>query len=1357
MVLDKERLSSSAGPQRRGQLPPVQLDSPIQTRSGRALGSVGGKTGPGYSPYARRASSRFYPVVPNGNGHANGSADDGAQEDEDEHQLNGGVDGSPVASTSSGGLVSTIRGLPGKALGFLWRGGASKKGGNSAPPRSQSLADLAEEARLEATGAKKGRGLPRSSTAFEGLNHRASGARTHSGLPSSSTMSSLANASGGHPPPLPLRQPLPPSFGHTPRTSHSTLTLPPAPPSTAPFLSRSRHASPAMSTTSTSHRQGRSPSPTRNQLAGSISTFNLSNSNSRKAAAGLPSPTASASIFNSNGRPPSNPYGLQSRSPFAGARSPSTFSRLGSPSARSVSSSVGGGHPLFPYSSTNPRGTPSSSHNLSGPSTGSPGPNKRTYSEAGGPRASPPRFARLGSPLNPFAAGSATEERARKKQLVWDAEKGLVSREALEREAEKARAAIPVPKNEAERILEVLEGMGRTPLGEAKREASRPKISVPTPTVPAAPYAYGRREGATGQSHREGTGISAIFRAREERRQAERERERARRMEEERERFMRQMENDESRDAMEDGGEDEDDIVIEEPVRRKTRSMAKAAAAEPPTPAKGKGKGKAAAPKPVAKGKGRGRRATSEIPEATVDEDVKIASPRVKSPAASRVKSPVAKAKSPPPSKRTKSVSPPPPAPVEIPAPPPVPRVPDSRSTGSSLRPGRSHSSRQHQSSSKVFSAREEDLPPVDEGELDKIKMPMFPAGFSFGGTSASAPLAIPSSTPLAPPKPLAVPAPPSLTLFGGAEKKNDPVVEKPAGDLFSRLGPSPSATPAAPASTPFSFAPSTSSASAAPKSIFGAPPPSSAPFSFGDTASTPSASTPAASKPALAVPTDTAPSIFSASSSVAPPAPKSSLGSDFFSKPPSAPAPSLSSSTSTAPPNFFAAVLENKASTPTPPLGSPSVTPAPPSIFSGFGAAASTIKPSEVISPPPPAEVKNATAPVAANPFAAFGKPISQVAEDDGEVTKGKQEEEVPKPSPFVGSNGSIKPSERKTNGVPAPLFGATPSSTFSFGTPAASPAPVSEKPASPAPFSFGVPAAKLDGEKPASPAPFSFGAPAAKPNASSGSPASPFTFGSSSTLAAPKPIVPPVSVPVIEEPADEDSGMEDNDAPSAVAPTPSAPAFSFGGQSNGAAAASPFAFGASKPTGFGTASPSPSPAPVFGGFPAASAASPAPNMFAFNAASSASNNVFGSSSAAPSPTAASFSFGASQPMAQTQSTPSFPTSNTVSFGQSSASPSFTFGAAPTNGSTPFKFGATAPAAGGASPFGAPSGSTPFGAPAAGGGGFNFASMSGGAQSAPGSPGGGMLFNPGSGGADSPEKTTRRIAPMGGRRRKPQ
>lgn len=40
------------------------------------------------------------------------------------------------------------------------------------------------------------------------------------------------------------------------------------------------------------------------------------------------------------------------------------------------------------------------------------------------------------------------------------------------------RNAPPLRKNEAERILEVLEGMGRTPLGEAKRGAMSGKVRL---------------------------------------------------------------------------------------------------------------------------------------------------------------------------------------------------------------------------------------------------------------------------------------------------------------------------------------------------------------------------------------------------------------------------------------------------------------------------------------------------------------------------------------------------------------------------------------------------------------------------------------------------------------------------------------------------------------------------------------------------------------------------------------------------------------------------------------------------------------------------------------------------------------
>lgn len=44
------------------------------------------------------------------------------------------------------------------------------------------------------------------------------------------------------------------------------------------------------------------------------------------------------------------------------------------------------------------------------------------------------------------------------------------------------RLAPPPPKNEAERILEVLEGLGRTPLGDARRGALA-SVSVAGPRM----------------------------------------------------------------------------------------------------------------------------------------------------------------------------------------------------------------------------------------------------------------------------------------------------------------------------------------------------------------------------------------------------------------------------------------------------------------------------------------------------------------------------------------------------------------------------------------------------------------------------------------------------------------------------------------------------------------------------------------------------------------------------------------------------------------------------------------------------------------------------------------------------------
>ncbi|KAK4700857.1 hypothetical protein P7C70_g5386, partial [Phenoliferia sp. Uapishka_3] len=243
------------------------LNSPSTTRSGRQLGAVGGKNGPGYSPYARRS----YPRDPSTYG-ANG---DEVTRSEDEVEM-GGSTLTPSASVSggSGGLVGMVKSLPGKALGFLWRGGRK---GLTDSHRSQSMADLQSEARIEATGAARGNGLPRStSTSAQLASQSRSQSRFGGGAPppkrsqlsTSASMSSL-------PPPVSLRKPIP--YFEPPPFAPSSTLHPPSGPSSAPFLKRSRAPSPALSSGSRASLSGnRSPSPVRAKLAGSISAFNLS-------------------------------------------------------------------------------------------------------------------------------------------------------------------------------------------------------------------------------------------------------------------------------------------------------------------------------------------------------------------------------------------------------------------------------------------------------------------------------------------------------------------------------------------------------------------------------------------------------------------------------------------------------------------------------------------------------------------------------------------------------------------------------------------------------------------------------------------------------------------------------------------------------------------------------------------------------------------------------------------------------------------------------------------------------------------------------------------------------------------------
>lgn len=436
---------------------PGPASSASSSSRSHQLGTIGGRTGPGYSPYARRVAARQAAHLPP-DAHSSTSKHVGAP-DQDANEDQGSDAGSPTQPKQSQGLFGKVRSLPGRMLGLLSRSSSSRQLSASA-----SLADVRAE--LDQVRDKDHRSTnPQGGIARSKTSHNL--ARLEPGpLPASSSLSALSSLA--HPPRQPLQGPG--------RSAHSTLTLPPNTASTngsgtgpsfltAANLGRhsTRAGSPALSSTSR-QRSNRSPSPLRNGLAGSMSTFQLAQQ--------PPSPTSASSIFPhhstlGNGAV-SNPFGLTSRSPFTSRirHSPSLGGAGGAGSVAGHSAASGGtgsGHPLFPYASTLPRGTPSSvgvlpsslslreglSSAASGSANGSQyapssaaaqtGTLKRPYARALGTGA--------GSPLNPQFPSSASAadvemlgadaggaERARKKQLVWDPVRGLVSRERLEKE-----------------------------------------------------------------------------------------------------------------------------------------------------------------------------------------------------------------------------------------------------------------------------------------------------------------------------------------------------------------------------------------------------------------------------------------------------------------------------------------------------------------------------------------------------------------------------------------------------------------------------------------------------------------------------------------------------------------------------------------------------------------------------------------------------------------------------------------------------------------------------------------------------------------------------------------------------------
>ncbi|GAA5978920.1 hypothetical protein JCM5350_004177 [Sporobolomyces pararoseus] len=1273
-------------------------NSPSTSRSSRNLGAIGGRGGPGYSPYARRVSRAV--------------AAREEEEQEDDATIRGEeseTEDSPVQQRS--GLFGRVKSLPGKALGWLTRSSSSKTLSSST-----SLADVRAAVEEEQAKEERGNGAMQRSRTTNNLAGQAGGGVPSAlpsrlrrqplqkdSLPSSSSMSALSS----------IASPFAPSGL---RSSHSTLNLAsaagtgPAVPSflTTSNLSRhSRAVSPALS--SASYNQSRrSPSPMRNGLAGSMSTFNLAQPRSPTSAFGGHDTTLGNAAISSG----LNPFGLTSRSPFAG--------RNGSQRAASVAGSVRSsstrpeGHALFPYTSTIPRGaSPSIAASQSmreGLSSFGSAPSAQPNSAPSTAQKRP--YARLGSPLNPRSPYTHSEvgdtqmngvERARKKQMVWDPARGLVSRERLE--AEKERDAPPLPKNEAERILEVLEGMGRTPLGEAKRGAVRPKkISVPAPVSPgvasgsriarssngpaSAPYST-RANPPASDAASSGKGLQSVLRAREERRRAlveqeREERERERREKEERERRRQERRRELERLEREAEEEEELESVMsqdfeeeEERPRRKTRSSAAASKGknlEPPTPRRSTRAStrnvKSPSPAPTPKKKGKSKRVQEE--EAN-DDDTEM------NRSANRQKRTVSKSPAPP-SESTEAVrsqSPPAPPKIVFPPPPAISSNSSSSSQRSSLRPGKSHSSRQHTASSKVFSAREEDLPPIDDDALSKIQMPAmkFPTGFSFGA---------PSSAP--------------AKKVGNESTTIEENKKEEGSSLLSRLSAPPPLSTASNEKPAFSFAPSAPLTSTPPSSSTSTIPPLPA-ISFGSSTSKPA--------PSLFKPSEPATDLF---------APKPVSSGFSFATPststPTVPKPVVPASTTEGEkPNFFASIVKEKSEE------VPKIAPIP--SFS-FGSASSTstpvIKPTEVVTPEAEKEKKDTTSTTlpAANPFAAFGKPVSEIIKESQEGKKDdgdKGNDSVEKPqeaSKPAFSFGAPSKSVEKTDST------STSGSLFSF-KPAAAASTSSSTPSTSSPFTFGASKPAEEPKKTESSTPaFSFGSSSTNPAPSTSTPKATFTFGTTPATPTgeekkeptPVPSAPaspfgalappaPASIAGTDD-ADGDSGMEDEAEPSTTSAKPSAP--------------TPFSFGSAAPSStsglFGASSTSA--APTSTGFSFGTSEKKDSNPSPFGApASTSSNSLFGGASTAPKP----FTFGSPSPSPAPQSPAPAAASTPFTFGQPSTS------AAPS--SSTFTFGAGASTSN-PSPFGAPS---QLASPAPASTGFTFGASSSNPPASPAQP----------------------------------
>lgn len=955
---------------------------------------------------------------------------------------------------------------------------------------------------------------------------------------------------------------------------------------------------------------------------------------------------------------------------------------------------------------------------------------------------------------------------AKKKQMVWDPEMGFISTEEL-RARQPAR---PVPRNEAERILDVLEGM-RTPLGEARKELnSRPStpsrltqtIAIPLPTPSAARSRLSMETpeppGSAGIPTRRGTRARTTQQPEEGMRAKLQRSQRATTSTPSR-RSTRQTKQPESDEDIE-GDQEKASVVSEDdreptPPRRVTRGMAKAQT---------RGRDEVMSPPPSAKRsptKSKSKRGAAKSKQD--DEAPEEISPRKRT---ARGK---AKAASPPAKQQDvmeeeqaplPSTSAAQTAETEQPALPAAKKSsfqvlsPGSASSEASrqrstLRQGHEKTSRNHVKSGKISAwdsdDEDDDADLPDASQLEKIKLPtgLFPDGFKFGGGSSASS----SNGDAAPSKPANTPA-------------SDSLLGRMAG-----FGPPQEAAPSPkPVSAPkFSFKPAASQ----------------------DVAPTASSEPKAASSSSIPQ-----------SSQAAPSKPTAPAPSNFFSAPATTTATvNLDSEKKSGPvPNFFGSankpaesgILGKAAQStePEPSSGGFSFTPAAPSA----GNASTSKQTSADDKPVPSFGAPTSSAPTSSFTFGS-SKPESDTSSTKPAVPDffGAKKESSTAPSSSPSPFG-FQPPVKKPEEAASSQANASKPAGFSF-----TPAPSSAQSqaaggafggfkgfeAAPSVDSSKKRDADRDEEEPAAKKTngFSFGNSAASTSSSTTAtatngtmaPSSGFTFKKPASDAATKASSP---APFSFGSAAGGSTSSPAEAPAKTADSSSAPAAAKGGLSfNTPSSPAPFKFGqpSTSTAAPSSSAPATSSTPAFGGFGAASGTSSAAATsggFSFNKPATDAKTATPAASTG-------FSFGATAPSTpqQQQSQPSvlgsggdmmddtspsqpFKTTTTNGsssgpafggFGGGSSAPAtttgFNFGpAAASNTSKPFAFGSTAnvnppastggfgqPTTGTATPFGSGFGSGQTTPAATGTGGFNFGASTA-TPSAPASTSGGGI-----------------------------